>query len=170
MNKKILIILMALTGATTCGLATAKPVIQTSEGVKGGISKTVTEGWNLSDVEKKNTATRMMSSLGATAVAPSGKIRRKEWTAVTSQHQMCFYNTYGTNMGGRYAIKMNIAGKEVNVFDSVFVAAGQGFCVTRYLEMWVKSDPGQVQTAAFTHVEMDSQATDNEGHGILDVR
>ena len=56
----------------------ARPVTQVSPGVKGGISKTVTETWQLTDIEKKNTATMMMSSLTATAVAPwSGKIRKE---------------------------------------------------------------------------------------------
>ena len=150
----------------------AKPVVQMSQGIKGGISKTVTETWNLSDAEKKNTATlMMMSSLTATAVAPSGKIRKKEWTAVNSQHKACFYNTYGSTMGGKYMIKLNIAGQEVNAYEVVPVGAGQGFCITRYLEMWVNPrGPGQIPTVASTHMEMDGAETNNEGHGSLEVR
>lgn len=149
----------------------AKPVIQASEGVRASITRTETQTWTLSDAEKKNTATMMMSSISATAVAPSAKIKRKEWTAVGSQHRACFYNTYGVPVSGKYSLVLDILGQQVNVFDSVPVAGGQGFCVTRYLEMWVKpGDVAQIQTKATTHVEMDGQATDNEGHGVLDVR
>lgn len=149
----------------------AKPVVNVSPGIKGGISKTVTESWSLSDAEKKNTATMMMSSLTATAVAPSGKIRRKEWTAVTSQHKACFYNTYGSTMSGKYMIKLTIYGQEVNAFEVVPVGGGQAFCVTRYLQMWVNPQgAGQIETLANTAVEMDGANSANEGHGRLDVR
>lgn len=160
----------ALALCLLAGMAMAKPVITTSPNTKGGISKTVTESWQLSDDEKKNTQ-MMMSSISATAIAPTKTIRKKEWTALDSQHRACFYNTFGVNVEGRYLIKFTVAGKEVNAYDKVLVAAGQAFCVTRYLEIWVRGErPGDSPSVATTHVEMDGQSTDNEGHGTITVR
>ena len=74
-------------------------------------------------------------------------------------------------MTGKYLIKLNVAGQEVNAYDTAVVGAGQAFCITRYLEMWINPQgTGQVETVASTHVEMDGAATDNEGHGKLEVR
>ncbi len=152
------------------GTALAKPVVNVSPNTKGGISRTVVETWNLTDDEKKNTV-MMMSSLSATAIAPTVKIRKGSWTALHSEHRSCFYNTFGTTVEGRYVIKFNVAGKEVNAFDKVPVGGGQGFCVTRYLEIWVRGErPGDSPSVASTHVEMDGNATDNEGHGTITVR
>ena len=112
----------------------------------------------------------MMSTISATAVAPSGKIKRNQWTVLRSTHRACFYNTYGSPVSGRYAIKLIVAGKETIAYDSVGVAGGEGFCITQYLQMWVNAKPGTFQTTASTHVEMDGQETNNEGHGTIEVR
>lgn len=165
--KKFILLAMILSSSA----AFSKPVLQVTEGVNAKISKTVIESWPLTDDEKKNTAIRMMSSLSATAIAPSGKIRRKEWTSVASQHKACFYNTYGATMSGKYSMTLDIAGQQATVFEVVPVGAGQAFCVTRYLQMWVNPPgAGSIQTKALTHVEMDGQASDNEGLGTLEVR
>lgn len=161
---------LALLLSCVAGIAIAKPVVNVSPNTKGGISRTVIETWQLSDDEKKNTAL-MMSSLSATAIAPTVKIKKGNWTAIHSEHRSCFYNTFGTTVEGRYIIKFNVAGKEVNAFDKVPVGGGQGFCVTRYLEIWVRGErPGDSPSVASTHVEMDGNATDNEGHGTITVR
>lgn len=152
------------------GAAIAKPAVNVSPDTKGYISRTIIESWNLTDDEKKNTQ-MIMSQISATAIAPTVKIRKGNWTALNSQHKSCFYNTFGTTMEGRYVIKFNVAGKEVNAFEKVPVGGGQGFCVTRYLEIWVRGDrPGDSPSVAYTHVEMDGNATDNEGHGTITVR
>lgn len=164
--------------ATVAGVAVAKPVVKTTDGTRGYISRTVTETWELSEAEKKNSAMTstistshvMTSQLTASAIAPSGRIRRKEWTPVHSQHRVCFYNTYGATMAGKYSITLDVAGQQTNAFEVVPVGSGQGFCITRYLEMWVKAEAGKVQTRAMTHIEMDGQISDNEGNGVLDVR
>lgn len=167
---------LALLLSCAAGIATnsmAKPVIQTTPGLHAGISKTITETWKLTDAEKKNTAiaTMMMSSLTATAIAPSGKVKRKEWTALTSQHKGCYYNTYGSTMSGRLNIKLTIAGQEVNSFETVTVGPGYAFCITRYLQMWLKAEaPGKVETKAWTHVDMDGQESENTGNGLIEVR
>ena len=57
----------------------AKPVVQVTSGTKGGISRTVIETWQLSDDEKKNSV--MMSSISATAIAPTVTMKRGTWTA-----------------------------------------------------------------------------------------
>lgn len=151
-------------------IGNAKPVVNMTPNTKGGISKTVIDTWQLSDVEKKSPA-MMMSQISATAIAPTKTIRKGDWTALNSQHQACFYNTFNTPVEGRYQIKFNVAGKEVNAFDKVLVAGGQGFCVTRYLEIWVRGErPGQSDSVATTHVEMDGNGTDNEGHGTITVK
>lgn len=151
-------------------IGNAKPVVNVTPGTKGGISKTVTETWTLSDSEKKSSAL-MMSQISATAVAPTVTIKRKEWTALNSKHQACFYNTFQVQVTGKYQIKMAVAGKEVNAFDAITINPGQGFCVTRYLEIWVRADQaGTAPSVASTHVEMDGNATDNEGHGTITVR
>ena len=148
----------------------AKPIITVSPGIKGGISKTITETWNLTDDEKKNTA-MMMSSISATAIAPTVKIRKGEWTPINSQHRACFYNTFGTTVEGRYLIKFAVAGKEVNAYEKVPVGGGQGFCITRFLQMWVKGErSGDLDSAAATHVEMDGASTDNEGRGKITIK
>lgn len=150
--------------------ALAKPVVNMTPNTKGGISRTVIETWNLSDDEKKNTV-MTMSSLSATAIAPTVKIKRGSWTALNSQHKSCYYNAFGSTIEGRYIIKFNVGGKEVTAFDKVPVGGGQGFCVTRYLEIWVRGDQaGQFPSVATTHIEMDGNATDNEGHGTITVR
>lgn len=167
--KKIILLTCAICSAT----ALAKPVVNVSPNTKGGISKTVTETWSLTDDEKKNYApqTMMMSQISATAIAPTSTIKRKSWTAVNSQHRMCFYNTFGSTVEGRYQIKMNVAGKEVNAFDKVPVGGGQGYCVTRYLELWLYgASAGQSPSVANTHVEMDGNSTDNEGRGTITVK
>lgn len=147
----------------------ARPVVNVTPDTRGGISKTTTTTWQLSDSEKKSYV--MTSSINATAIAPTVTIKRKEWTALNSKHVSCFYNTFGTTVEGRYQIKFTVAGKEVNAFDKVPVGAGQGYCVTRYLEIWVKADQGgTAPSLATTHVEMDGNATDNEGHGTITVR
>ena len=149
---------------------TAKPVVIITPDTRGGISKTITETWTLSDSEKKNTAL-MMSQISATAVAPTVTIKRKEWTALNSKHQACFYNTFQVQVTGKYQIKMTVAGKEVNAFDAITINPGQGLCVTRYLEIWVRAEQaGTAPSLASTHVEMDGQSTDNEGHGTITVR
>jgi len=169
MKRYKLAILLSCAAAITTN-SMAKPVVNVSPDTKGGISRTVTESWKLSDDEKKNTLT-MMSSISATAIAPTKTIRKKEWTALTSQHKSCFYNTFGTTVEGRYLIKFTVAGKEVNAYDKVPVGGGQAYCVTRYLEIWVKGErPGDSSSVASTHVEMDGNATDNEGHGTITVR
>lgn len=169
MKRYKLAILLSLTVAiaTNC---LAKPTVVTTPNTKGGISKTITESWQLSEDEKKNTV-MMMSSLSATAIAPTVKIKKGNWTAIHSEHRSCFYNTFGTTVEGRYLIKFNVAGKEVTAFDKVPVGGGQGFCITRYLEIWVKGErPGDSPSVANTHLEMDGNATDNEGHGTITVR
>jgi hypothetical protein len=167
--KRIILLALAICSAT----AIAKPVVNVSPNTKGGISKTVTETWNLTDDEKKNYApqTMMMSQISATAIAPTATIKKGSWTAIHSEHRSCFYNTFGTTVEGRYLIKFNVAGKEVNAFDKVPVGGGQGFCVTRFLEIWVRGErPGDSPSVATTHVEMDGNSTDNEGHGTITVR
>lgn len=161
---------LALITALAAGACLAKPVVQVSPGTKGGISRTTTTTWQLSDLEKKNTAMRM-SQISATAIAPTTRIRMKEWTALTSKHQSCFYNTFEVQVTGKYQIKFNVAGKEVNAFDAITISPGQGLCVTRYLEMWVRGErPGDSPSIATTHVEMDGNTTDNEGRGTITVR
>jgi len=161
---------LALLLSCVAGIAIAKPVVNVSPGTKGGISKTTTTTWALSDDEKKNTAL-MMSRITATAIAPTTRIKMKEWTAVNSQHQMCFYNTFQVQVRGQYQIKLNVAGKEVNAFDAITINPGQGLCVTRYLEMWLRGErAGDSPSVATTHVEMDGNSTDNEGHGTITVR
>ena len=64
----------------------------------------------------------MMSSLSATAIAPTVKIKKGSWTALNSQHKACYYNTFGTTVEGRYILKFNVAGKEVTAFDKADVA------------------------------------------------
>ncbi len=165
--KRIALFTLAM---LSIGCVMAKPVVQMTPNTNGGISKTITESWTLSDTEKKNTVT-MMSSLSATAIAPTVKIRKGNWTALNSQHKACFYNTFGTTVEGRYVIKFTVAGKEVNAYDKVPVGGGQAFCITRYLEIWVRGErPGDSPSVASTHIEMDGQSTDNEGHGIITVR
>lgn len=166
MELKKLALLMAMLPA----ISIAKPVVNVTPNTKGGISKTIVETWQLTDAEKKNHV-MMMSQITATAIAPTTKIKRGNWTALNSQHQSCFYNTFGTTVEGRYLIKFNVAGKEVNAFDKVPVGGGQGYCITRYLEIWVRGEsPGDSPSVASTHVEMDGNATDNEGHGTITVR
>jgi len=164
---------LAIMLSSLAGIATniyANPTVHLSPNTKGGISKTVTESWTLSEDEKKNTA-KTMSNIAAMAIAPTVRIRTGEWTPVTSQHKMCFYNTYGSTLQGRYIVKLSIAGVEVNAFDVVTVGGGQGFCVTRYMQILVKGvSPGDMPSVATTHVEMDGNATDNEGHGTITVR
>ena len=164
---------LALLFTLVAGIATnvtAKPVVNVTPGTKGGISKTVTETWTLSDSEKKSSAL-MMSQISATAIAPTVTIKRKEWTALNSKHQACFYNTFQVQVTGKYLIKFTVAGKEVNAFDAITINPGQGFCVTRYLEIWVRGErAGDSPSVASTHVEMDGNATDNEGHGTITVR
>lgn len=162
--------IIVLCVATVATVAVAKPVVSVSPDTRGGISRTITESWQLSDDEKKNTQ-MMMSSLSATAIAPTKTIRKGNWTPLNSEHRACLYNTFDTTMEGRYLIKFNVAGKEVNAYDKVPVGGGQAFCVTRYLEIWVKGErPGDSPSVASTHVEMDGNATDNEGHGTITVR
>lgn len=152
------------------GAATANPVVNLSPNTKGSISHTVIETWNLSETEKKSEA-MMMSQFSAEAIAPTVRIKRGEWTALNSQHKSCFYNTFGTMVEGRYLLKFNIAGKEVSTFEKIPVGAGQAYCVTRYLQIWVRGDrPGDTIAIASTHVEMDGQSTENEGHGTITVR
>ncbi len=97
-----------------CQLVEAKPVVNVSPNTQGGISRTIVETWQLSDDEKKSIVT-MMSSLSATAIAPTQKIRRGSWTALNSQHKSCFYNTFDTAIEGRSLLKFTVAGKEVNI-------------------------------------------------------
>jgi len=164
---------LALLLSCTAAIATnclAKPTVITTPNTKGGVSHTIIETWQLTDDEKKNTQ-MMMSSLSATAIAPTVKIKKGNWTALNSQHKSCFYNTFGTTVEGRYLLKFTVAGKEVTAFDKVPVGGGQAFCVTRYLEIWVRGErPGNSPSVATTHVEMDGNATDNEGHGTITVR
>lgn len=169
MNKyKLAIMLSALAGISIN--ASAKITVNTSPNTKGGVVKTVTESWQLSDEEKKNTV-MMMSQLSAVAIAPTVRIKKGNWTPVISQHKACFYNTFGSTIPGKYMIKFNVAGAEVTAFDVVPVGAGQGFCVTRYLELLVKGQrAGDTPSVASTHAEMDGNATDNEGHGTITVR
>ena len=170
MNRHHIAFFLALAPMT---FALAKPVVNVSPNTKGGISRTVVETWNLTADEKKNYAPQgmMMSQISATAIAPTATVKKGNWTALNSKHQACFYNTFGTTVEGRYIIKFTIAGKEVNAFDKVPVGGGQGFCVTRYLEIWVRGErPGDSPSVATTHVEMDGNATDNEGHGTITVR
>ncbi len=151
-------------------IGNAKPVVNITSGDRGGISKTTTTTWQLSDDEKKNTVIRM-SQISATAIAPTTRIKLKEWTAVNSQHKACFYNTFDVQVTGKYQIKLNIAGKEVNAFDAITINPGQGLCVTRYLELWLRGErAGDSPSVASTHVEMDGNTTDNEGHGTITVR
>lgn len=162
---------LALLLSCIAGVVIAKPVVNVTEGTRGGISKTSVTTWQLSEAEKKNIANLMTSSINAIAIAPTATIRRGNWTALDSQHKACFYNTFGTTVEGRYQIKFNVAGQEVNAFDKVPVGGGQGFCVTRFLEIWVRGErPGTSPSVAATHVEMDGNATDNEGHGTITVR
>lgn len=165
MKRYELAILLLL--ATT---VSARPVVNVTPDTRGGISKTTVTTWKLSEVEKKNTVIRM-SQISATAIAPTTTIKRKEWTAVNSQHTVCFYNTFQVQVTGKYQIKLTIAGKEVNAFDAITINPGQGLCVTRYLEMWLRGEQaGSSPSVATTHVEMDGNTTDNEGHGTITVR
>lgn len=164
--KKTILLTLTICSAS----AFAKPVINASHDTKAAITKTVTETWQLANNEKKNAALTM-SQIFATAVAPTRTIRKGIWTALTSRHTACFYNTFSTDVEGRYALKFNVAGRDVTLFDKVSVGGGQAFCVTRFLEIWVKGErPGDSSSLAFTHVEMDGNATDNEGHGTITVR
>lgn len=161
---------LALLLLCVAGIAVAKPVVNVTPGTKGGISKTITETWQLTDAEKKNTVI-MMSQISARAIAPTTRIRRGEWTILQSEHQACFYNTFGMTVEGRYVIKFNVAGGEVSAFEKVPVGAGQGFCVTRFLQMVISGErPGDTLSIASTHVEMDGNSTDNEGRGLITVR
>ncbi len=169
MKRYKLAMLLSLTAAiaTNC---LAKPTVITTPNTKGGVSRTIIETWQLTDDEKKNTQ-MMMSSLSATAIAPTQKIRIGSWTALNSQHKSCFYNTFDTAIEGRSLLKFTVAGKEVNSYNKVSIAGGQALCITRYLEIWVKGErPGDSPSVATTHVEMDGNATDNEGHGTITVR
>jgi hypothetical protein len=151
-------------------IGNAKPVVNMTPNTKGGISKTIVETWNLSDDEKKSSAL-MMSQISATAVAPTVTVKKGNWTALNSKHVACFYNTFGTQVAGKYQIRFVVAGKEVNAFDAVPVNPGQAYCVTRYLEIWVRGErPGSSPSDAYTHVEQDGNSTDNEGHGTVTVR
>jgi hypothetical protein len=161
---------LALLAACVASVAVAQPTVQVSPGVKGGISKTIIETWPLTDAEKKNHV-MMMSQISARAIAPTTRIRKGEWEILQSEHQACFYNTFGTTVEGRYVIKFNIGGGEVSAFDKVPVGGGQAFCVTRFLQMAVRGErPGNTPSVASTHVEMDGNSTDNEGHGTITVR
>ncbi len=162
---------LALLATLAAGACFAKPDVHTTPGLKGGVSRTVIDTWQLSDTEKKNYAPQMMSQISAKAIAPTMRIKLKEWTSLVSEHQACFYNTFGVQVAGRYIVKFNVAGQEVNAFDSVVVNPGQALCVTRYLQMWAKGVvAGDFPAVADTHVEMDGQVTDNQGRGTITVR
>ena len=159
--------LLAIIPSTICF---AKPIVNLTPNTRGGIVKTITESWQMSEDEKKNIVMKM-SRISATAIAPTMKIKRGVWKVLISEHKACFYNTFGATMQGRYVLKLNVAGVEVNAFDVVPVGGGQAFCVTRYLQLLVKGQtPGDTPSIASTHVEMDGNASDNEGHGVITVR
>jgi hypothetical protein len=157
--------------ATVATVAVAKPVVNVTEGTKGGLARTITESWVMTDDEKKNYATpTMMSGITTLAIAPTQRLKRNDWQFIYAENKACFYNTYGIPVSARFSMSLTVLGNTVNIFDSVVVAGGQALCVTNYPQMWINPKRGIIPTQAATHAEMDGQGSDNQGNGQLDVR
>jgi len=152
--------------------ANANDTTYVSQGTKGGVVRTNIETWNLSDDEKKNSFKAVMtSSMSGSAIAPSRNMRTGEWDVAISQHKACFYNAYVATVAGKYSVMLEIVGQQVKNYGVITVGGGQGLCITKYLQMWIRPNVrGQIPTLATTHTEMDGEMTDNTGSGIITAR